>query len=318
MHGIAIPHAVISSVARNLFRPSFPSSFAKPVTGNTVRLSAIRYFPFLAIRHAPSYRQRKRSLGSASDDDTGRTRFPHILCMMHGIAIPHAVISSAARNLFRPLFPSSFAKPFTESTVRLPAIRCFPFLAVRRSPSYRQRKRSLDFASDDDTGRTRLFHFPRYGVSCFSPSGTLRLAANEKDPSAPLPMTIRETCFSTHSLYDARDSHPPRCHFERSEKSFSSPFSMTSSLSRLREAPSTFLRYGVSHFSFSNTLRLTINEKDPSTSLGMTIRETRLFHFPRYGVSVSCYQTCTINKRAMNKTVHGSFVCTPAGIIPNP
>jgi len=105
MHGIAIPHAVISSVARNLFRPSFPSSFAKPFTGNTVRLSAIRYFPFPAIRRSPSYRQRKRSLGSASDDDTGNVLFPHILCMMHGIAIPHAVISSAARNLFRPLFP---------------------------------------------------------------------------------------------------------------------------------------------------------------------------------------------------------------------
>ncbi len=161
-------------------------------------LSAIRCFPFLAVKHAPSYHQRKRSLGSASDDDTRTVLFPQILCMMHGIAIPHAVISSAARNLFRPPFPSSFAKPFTGSTA--PA-------------------------------------FPRHGVS---------------------------------------------------------------------------------RFLLSNTLRLTANEKDPSTSLGMTIRETRLFHFPRYGVSVSCYQTCTINKRAMNKTVHGSFICTPAGIIPNP
>ena len=166
--------------------------------GNTVHLSAIRCFPFLFLKHSPSYRQRKRSLDFASDDDTGNVLFPHILCMMHGIAIPHAVISSAARNLFRPLFPT------------------------------------------------------------------------------------------------------------------------TPSLSRLREVPSTFLRYGVSRSSLSNTLRLTANEKDPSTSLGMTIRETRLFHFPRYGVSVSCYQTCTINKRAMNACVHGSFICTPAGIIPNP
>ena len=126
--------------------------------------------------------------------------------------------------------------------------------------------------------------------------------------------------FSQRKLYTIqRISIPPHCHFERSEKSFSSPFFLTSSLSRLREAPSPpFLRCGVSRFSLSNTLRLTANEKDPSTSLGMTIRETRLFHFPRYGVSVSCYQTCTINKRAMNKTVHGSFICTPAGIIPNP
>ena len=180
------------------FVPFFPDFFAKPFTGSTVRLSAIRCFPFLAVRHSPSYHQRKRSLGSASDDDTGNVLFPHILCMMHGIAIPHAVISSAARNLFRPLFPDFFAKPFTGSTA--PA-------------------------------------FPRHGVS---------------------------------------------------------------------------------RSSLSNTLRLTVNEKDPSTSLPMTIRETRLFHFPRYGVSVSCYQTCTINKRAMNKTVHGSFICTPAGIITNP
>ena len=120
-------------------------------------LSAIRCFPFLAVKHAPSYHQRKRSLGSASDDDTGNGLFPHILRMMHGIAIPHAVISSAARNLFRPLFPSSFAKPFTGSTA--PA-------------------------------------FPQHGVSRSSLSNTLRLTINEKDPSAPLPMTIREPCFS--------------------------------------------------------------------------------------------------------------------------
>ena len=139
--------------------PFSHDSFAKPFTGSTAHLSATRCFPFLAVRRSPSDSQRKRSLDFARDDDTGNVLFPHILCMMHGIAIPHAVISSAARNLFRPLFPTT-----------------------------------------------------------------------------PL-------------------------------------------LSRLREAPSAF---------------------------------------PRYGVSVSCYQTCTINKRAMNKTVHGSFICTPAGIIPNP
>ena len=60
-----------------------------------------------------------------------------------------------------------------------------------------------------------------------------------------------------------------------SEKSFSSLFSMTPSLSRLREAPPPpFLRYGVSRFSLPNTRPLAANEKDPSASLGMTIRET--------------------------------------------
>ena len=119
-------------------------------------LPVIRWFPFLAVRRSPSYRQRKRSLDFARDDDTRNALFPHILCMMHGIAIPHAVISSAARNLFRPLFPSSFAKPFTGST----------------APT-----------------------FSRYGVSRFSLSDTRPLTANEKDPSTPLGMTIRETCF---------------------------------------------------------------------------------------------------------------------------
>ena len=246
----------------------------------TDRLSAIRCFPFLAVRRSPSYRQRKRSLDSARDDDTGNVLFPHILCMMHGIAIPHAVISSAARNLFRPPFPSSFAKPFTGSTVhRLSATRCFPFLAVKHAPSYHQRKRSLDFARDDDTGNVLFPH-----ILCMMHGIAI--------PHAVISSAARNL--------------------------FRPLFPTTPSLSRLWETPSAFPRYGISHFSPSDTLRLTANEKDPSTSLGMTIRETRLFHFPRFGVSVSCYQTCTINKRAMNKTVHGSFICTPAGIIPNP
>ena len=67
-----------------------------------------------------------------------------------GYPFPHTVISSAARNLFRPLFPSSFAKPFTGSTVpAFPAIQCFPFLAAKHAPSYRQQKRSLGSARDD-------------------------------------------------------------------------------------------------------------------------------------------------------------------------
>ncbi len=115
-------------------------------------------------------------------------------------------------------------------------------------------------------------------------------------------------------FFYCHDRPPALSHYFRcSEKSFSSPLFPPPSLSRLREAPPAFPRHGVSRFSPSNTLRLTANEKDPSTSLGMTIRETRLFHFPRYGVSVSCYQTCTINKRAMNACVHGSFTCGKTG-----
>ena len=145
-------YPVISSSEKSFSSP-FSSSFAKPFMGNAVHLSAIRSFPFLAVRRSPSYRQRKRSLGSARDDDTGNVLSPHILCMMHGIAIPHAVISSAARNLFHPLFPTTPSlSRLQEAPSHLSAIRCFPFLAVKHAPSYRQRKRSLDFARDDDTG----------------------------------------------------------------------------------------------------------------------------------------------------------------------
>ena len=116
-------------------------------------LPVIRCFPFLAVRRSPSYRQRKRSLGSASDDDTRNALFPHILCMMHGIAIPHAVISSAARNFFHPLFPTTPSlSRLQEAPSAFPAMRCFPFLAVKHAPSYHQRKRSLGSARDDDTG----------------------------------------------------------------------------------------------------------------------------------------------------------------------
>ena len=87
--------SLISSSERALS----PSPLAKPFIGSTAyRLSAIRRFPFLAAKHSPSCRQRKRSLGFARDDDTGKMRFPHTLCMMHGVFILHTIISSVARN----------------------------------------------------------------------------------------------------------------------------------------------------------------------------------------------------------------------------
>ena len=110
---------------------------------------------------------------------------------MHGVFILHTIISSVARNgntgrtsSQRTLYTiqqisipphchfehseKSFSSPFstTPSLSRLweapptafPAIRCFPFLAVGHAPSYRQRKRSLDFARDDDTRRMLSKH----------------------------------------------------------------------------------------------------------------------------------------------------------------
>ena len=111
----------------------------------------------------------------------------------------------------------------------------FQFYFVTHTTLYRCARKIEGFARDDVAGRTR---------------------------------------FPAHTLYDTADIHSLHCHFERSEKSFSSPFSTTPSLSLLGEAPSPpFLRYGVSHFSLPNTRPLTANEKDPSAPLGMTIRE---------------------------------------------
>ena len=67
----------------------------------------------------------------------------------------------------------SFSSPFSltsslsrlrEAPSHLSTIRCFPFLFLKHSPSYRQRKRSLDFARDDDT---RNAPFPLSAIRCF-------------------------------------------------------------------------------------------------------------------------------------------------------
>ena len=119
----------------------FPSSFAKPFIGSPAyRLSAIRCFPFLAVGHAPFYRQRKRSLGFARDDDTGRTRFPHTLSLhdARDIHSLHCHFERSEKSFSSPFSHDSFAKPFTGSTVpAFPAIRCFPFLTAKHSPSCR-------------------------------------------------------------------------------------------------------------------------------------------------------------------------------------
>ena len=114
-------------------------------------------FPLSHIRRYTSVPE--RSLDFARDDDTGIAFSKHIRCTLREINtfFPHTVISSTARNLFRPLFPT------TPSLSRLREAPSPPFL--------------------------------RYGVSHFSLSGMLPFTANEKDPSASLGMTIRETCF---------------------------------------------------------------------------------------------------------------------------
>ena len=98
---------------------------------------ARRCFLFLAVGHSPSYRQRKRSLGSARDDDSGRTFFQRTLYTIQRISIPHAVISSAARNLPCTLL---FLAPFAKG---------FPFSAVSHRTLYRCARKIEGFARDD-------------------------------------------------------------------------------------------------------------------------------------------------------------------------
>ena len=82
---------------------------------------------------------------------------------------PASSFRANARNLFRPLFPRPFAKPFRGSTASV---------------------------------------LPRYGVSRSLLSNTLRLTANEKDPSTALGMTKRRKT-SSHFFSSRYGSQPP-------------------------------------------------------------------------------------------------------------
>ena len=116
------------------FVPFFHDSFAMPSARSTVpTFPAIRCFPFLAAKHSPSYRQRKRSLGFARDDDTGRTRFPaHTLYHTADIHSPTLSFRAQREIFFVPFFHDSFAMPFTGSTAyRLSCDTVFPISRYR-------------------------------------------------------------------------------------------------------------------------------------------------------------------------------------------
>ncbi len=162
--------------------------------------------------------KRKRSLGCARDDET-RERLFTFFSFRYGsqppplrgtsfqrkegeCRFPALSFRAKARNLFRPLFPRPFAKPFRGSTASV---------------------------------------LPRYGVSRSLLSNTLRLTANEKDPSAALGMTkrgnvsplffipLRKPTFapSGHLLPEEGGRMPASLHrhFERKREIFFVPFS---------------------------------------------------------------------------------------------
>ena len=76
-----------------------------------------------------------------------------------GYPFPTLSFRAQREIFFVPFFPPPSLSHLREAPpTAFPAIRCFPFLAVGHAPSYRQRKRSLDFARDDDTRRMLSKH----------------------------------------------------------------------------------------------------------------------------------------------------------------
>ena len=111
--------------------------------------------------------------------------------------------------------------------------------------------------------------FLRGGVSRSSLSDTRPLTANEKDPSAPLGMTIREEHFSSAHFIRYSGYPSPSRHFERSEKS------------SLHSALSCSFRKRFPLFRYPTYGAIPMCKKDPSTSVGMTMRMalcSRYFH----------------------------------------
>ena len=236
--------------------PFSHDSFAKPFTGSTVpAFPAIRCFPFFAIGHSPSYRQRKRSLGSARDDDTGRTRFPHILCMMHEVFILHTIISSVARN-------GNTGRTFSQRTLyTIQRISIPPHCHFERS----EKSFSSPFSTTPSLSRLREAPPPPFRDTVFPVFRyrTLALLPPTKKIEGFARDDVAEMAFSKHIRCTLREINPfpPFRHFERSEKS------------SLQSALSCSFRKRFPLFRCHTYDAIPVCKKDPSASLGMTIRE---------------------------------------------
>ena len=129
---------------------------------------ARRCFPFLAVGHSPSYRQRKRSLGSARDDDSGRTFFQRTLYTIQRISIP-TLSFRAQREIFLAL--CSFL-------LLSQKVSPFPLSHIGRYTGVQER--SLDFARDDDMGIALYKHIrcTLRGIDPFPPTVISSAARN--------------------------------------------------------------------------------------------------------------------------------------------
>ena len=159
---------LISSRRRALSPPPSPSLLGEAPSPPFLRYGVSHFslsgtFPFTANEKDPS-----ASLGMTIRE----TCFPLFFYLALVIHPADRHFERSEKSFSSPFSHDSFAKPFTGSTVpAFPAIRCFPFLAVEHAPFYRQQKRSLDFARDDDTGNVLSQHnlFPIYGNAHFPP-----------------------------------------------------------------------------------------------------------------------------------------------------
>ena len=129
---------------------------------------ARRCFPFLAVGHSPSYRQRKRSLGSARDDDTGIALSKHIRCTLREINPFPQSSFRAQREIFLAL---------RRSLLLSLKVSHFPLSHIQRYTDVQER--SLHFGQDDNTGIAFYKHIrcTLRGINPFPPHTVISSAA---------------------------------------------------------------------------------------------------------------------------------------------
>ena len=170
---------------------------------------ARRCFPFLAVGHSPSYRQRKRSLGSARDDDTGIALSKHIRCTLREINPFPQSSFRAQREIFLAL--CSFL-------LLSQKVSPFPLSHIRHYSLLQER--SLHFARDDDTGialskhiRCTLREINPFPQSSFRAQREIFLALRRslllslKVSHFPLSHIRRYTDVQERSLHFGRDDN---------------------------------------------------------------------------------------------------------------
>ena len=124
--------------------------------GGFASFPARRCFPFLAVGHSPSYRQQKRSLGSARDDDTGIALSKHIRCTLREINPFPQSSFRAQREIFLAL---------RRSLLLSLKVSHFPLSHIRRYTDVQER--SLHFGRDDNEDGALLSLFScRHAKEC--------------------------------------------------------------------------------------------------------------------------------------------------------